>query len=69
MMMKTVRNRQLWLRNYLKKHLETYEIMCLELIHYQSSIKEGPAAGKADEYWKMSCAIQTAEDTGDLHLR
>lgn len=57
MMMKTVRNSQLWLRNYLKKHLETYKIRCLELIHYQNSVKEEPAAGKADEYWKMSCAI------------
>ncbi|KAM6080404.1 LOW QUALITY PROTEIN: testicular spindle-associated protein SHCBP1L [Theristicus caerulescens] len=31
-----------------------YKILRLELIHYQSSVKEEPTAGEADEYWKIS---------------
>ncbi|XP_010579030.1 PREDICTED: SHC SH2 domain-binding protein 1-like protein [Haliaeetus leucocephalus] len=41
----------------LKKHLVTYKILCLDLIRYQSSVKEEPATREADEYWKTYCAI------------
>ncbi|KAM6124475.1 testicular spindle-associated protein SHCBP1L [Pterocles gutturalis] len=36
----------------LVEHLEKHKILHLELIHYQSSIKEELTAGEADECWK-----------------
>ncbi|KAM9239256.1 testicular spindle-associated protein SHCBP1L [Leptosomus discolor] len=33
------------------------KILHLELIHYQSNVKEEPAAGEADEYWKKLTSV------------
>ncbi|XP_048338490.1 testicular spindle-associated protein SHCBP1L [Sphaerodactylus townsendi] len=56
-----------------RRNLEKYKSMHLELIHYQSSVKEEPTAEEAVECWKkyyeliMLCGLLKIWE--DLHLR
>lgn len=56
-----------------RRNLEKYKSLHLELIHYQSSIKEEPTAEEAVECWKkyyeliMLCGLLKIWE--DLHLR
>ncbi|XP_015279330.1 PREDICTED: SHC SH2 domain-binding protein 1-like protein [Gekko japonicus] len=56
-----------------RRNLEKYKSMHLELIHYQSNIKEAPTAEEAVECWKkyyeliMLCGLLKIWE--DLHLR